>query len=176
MNYPKQLKTFCDWPLVEMLVRAGFVLCLILCVSRFAVGQTPESSWDTLRQLTPGQKIQVVDMKLKSTKGEFRAFSDQAISLKRGKDELLLQRSDILRVNARGGGRRTNALVGGIVGLVIGFLGGAVVDALDDVDRTDPGSNNGKISAAAVGFGIGAGVGAIFPGYHTIYRSPTSKD
>jgi len=29
---------------------------------------------------------------------------------------------------------------------LIGFLSGAVVDALDDVDRSDPGANNRKLS------------------------------
>src|SRR5262245_11514979 len=156
-------------------MRAALVLCLALCVSDVAVGQTPESSWENLRQLTAGQNIQVVDIKLKSTKGKFVAFSEQTISLRRGQNELLFQRSDVLRVNAGGGGRLKNALVGGTVGLLIGVLGGAVLDALDDVDRTDPGSNNGKLAGTAVGLGIGAGVGAIFPGYHTIYRSQRSK-
>jgi hypothetical protein len=153
-------------------MRASLILCLGLCLCDVATAQTVESSWENLRQLTPGTKIQVVDMKLRSAEGEFRAFSDETISLRHGKNESVFQRSDVLRVNARGGGRLKNALVGGSIGLAIGLLGGAVLDALDDVDRTDPGSNNGKLSGAGVGFGIGAGVGASFPGYHTIYRAP----
>ena len=157
-------------------MRVGLVLCLFVCLSNVVVGQTSETFWDNLQQLTIGQKIQVIDMKLKSTEGEFRGFSDQTISLKHGKDDLVFQRIDVFRLNARGGGRLKNSLVGGTVGLLIGILGGAVLDALDDVDRSDPGANNGKLAGATVGFGIGAGLGAAFPGYHTIYRSATSKD
>jgi hypothetical protein len=152
-------------------MRAGLVFYLIFFVSNVAVGQGP-ASWDNLQQLVIGQKIQVVDMKLKSTEGEFRGFSEQSISLRRGKDDLVFARPDVLRVGARGGGRRNNALIGGTVGVLLGLVGGAVVDALDDVDRTDPGANSGKLGGAVVGFGIGAGVGAAFSGYHTIYARP----
>src|SRR5262245_21561410 len=127
-------------------MRAPLILCLGLCLCDIATAQTVESSWENLRKLTPGTKIQVVDMKLRSAEGEFRAFSDETISLRHRKTESVFHRSDVLRVNARGGGRLKNALVGGSIGLAIGLLGGAVSDALDDVDRTDPGSNNGKLS------------------------------
>ena len=157
-------------------MQAGLVFCLLISLSNVVFGQTPETSWDNLQRLTIGQQIQIVDMKLKSTEGEFRSFSDQTISLKRGKDDLVFQRIDVFRVNARGGGRLKNSLAGATFGLLIGIIGGAVVDALDDVDRSDSGANNGKLAGATVGFGIGAALGAAFPGSHTIYRSATSKD
>jgi hypothetical protein len=156
-------------------VRGRLFLCIFLGLPSFVVAQKHEASWDSLRQLRIGEKIQVVDMKLKSAEGEFLRFSGETISLKRGNDDLLLQRTDVLRVSARGGGRLTNSLVGGTVGLLIGTVCGAVIDALDDVDRSDSGANSGKVGGAVAGFGIGAGVGAIFPGYHTVYRSATPQ-
>lgn len=136
-----------------------------------AASQSSEESWDNLQQLHIGQKIQVVDMKLKSIEGEFSGLSDERLSLRRGKQELMFPRTDVLRVGLRGGGRLGNSLIGLTIGALAGLATGAVVDAIDDVDRSDSGSNNGKISAAFAGLGIGAGIGAAFPGYHTIYRS-----
>jgi hypothetical protein len=156
-------------------VRAGLFLCIFLCLSSFVVAQIREGSWDNLQQLSIGEKIQVVDMKLKSAEAEFLGFSAETISFRRGNDDLLLQRTDVLRVSARGGGRLANSLVGGTVGLLIGTVCGAVIDALDDIDRSDSGANSGKLGGAVAGFGIGAGVGAVFPGYHTVYRAATPQ-
>ena len=49
-------------------MRASLILCQCLCLCDVATAQTIESSWENLRQLTPGTKIRVVDMKLKSQK------------------------------------------------------------------------------------------------------------
>jgi len=43
--------------------------------SGVAFAQTTTDSWANLKQLRPGQKIEVVDVKLKSLKGTFLALS-----------------------------------------------------------------------------------------------------
>jgi len=147
-------------------------VCSIVAVhvlTVFAYGQGPEGSWENLKRLRVGQSVQIVDMKLKSTKGDFVSFSEDTVSIRQGGQELVFKRGDVYRITLQQ--RLKSALIAGSVGAAAGFALGAVVDYLDDVDSTDPGSNNGKLSATGVGFGIGFGLGAAFPGQQTIYRS-----
>ncbi len=125
-----------------------------------------ETGWSSLQQLRVGQKIEVVDTNLKKLKGTFLSFSEEAISLRVKKDEVAIQRPHVLRVSVQGGGRSKNALTGLVIGAVAGLLLGAIVDYGDDLD-----SNNGKIFAPLVFGGVGAGLGSVFPGFHTIYRA-----
>ena len=151
-------------------------LALLFSIPGMTGMAAPQSSdWDSLKQLRIGQKIQVVDVKLKSIDGEFSGLSDDGLSVRRGKKELTFSRAEVLRVALRGGGRSKNALVGLTIGALFGFVSGSIMDHLDDVDSSDSGSNNGKLSGAAAGVVIGAGIGAAFPGYHTIYRSNTAR-
>jgi putative component of toxin-antitoxin plasmid stabilization module len=146
---------------------------VIHVLTAFAFGQAPEDSWANLKRLKAGQTVQIVDMKLKSTKGDFLAFSEDTVSIRQGVQELVFKRGDVYRITLQQ--RLKKALIAGSIGAGVGFALGAVVDYLDDVDSTDPGSNYGKLSATGVGFGIGFGVGAAFPGQQTIYRSkPTN--
>ncbi len=125
-----------------------------------------EANWSNLQQLRVGQKIEVVDTNLKKLKGTFLSFSEEAISVRVKKDEVAIQRLNVLRVSVQGGGRSKNALTGMVIGAVAGLLLGAIVDYGDDLD-----SNNGKIFAPLVFGGAGAGLGSVFPGFHTVYRA-----
>jgi hypothetical protein len=155
--------------------RSAFLALLFSITAMTGIATGQGSDWDNLKQLRIGQRIQVVDMKLKSVDGEFSGLSEDSLSIHQGKKELTFSRPDVLRVGLRGGGRLKNSLIGLTIGALSGFVAGSVMDHLDDVDSSDPGSNNGKLSGAAAGLGIGAGVGAAFPGYHTIYRSNTVR-
>jgi hypothetical protein len=151
----------------------GIVLIALTLAAGNAFGQDPLQSWTNLQQLRSGQTVQIVDMKLKSVTGKFSTVSADSISIRRDQQEFVFKRDDISRISVQE--RLRKSLVLGSVGAVVGFGLGAVVDYLDDVDRTDPGSNNGKLSATGVGFGIGFGIGAAFPGQRTIYRAkPTN--
>ncbi len=129
-----------------------------------------ETGWSNLQQVRVGQKIEVVDTNLKKHKGTFLSFSDEAISLRVGKDEVGVQRPHVLRVSVQGGGRWKNALTGVVIGAVAGLLLGAIVDYGDDLDSSD-----GKIFAPLVFGGVGAGLGSVFPGFHTIYRAKRKR-
>ena len=129
-----------------------------------------ESDWNNLQQVRVGQKIEVVDTNLKKYKGTFLSFSEEAISLRVKKDEVAIQRPHVLRVSVQGGGRSKNALTGMVIGAVAGLLLGVIVDYGDDLD-----SNNGKIFAPLVFGGVGAGLGSVFPGFHTVYRAKRKR-
>ncbi len=146
------------------------VFSLLLVTTIFSISlpaQEPgEHSWENLQQVRVGQKIEVVDTNLKKYKGTFLSFSEEAISVRVKKGEVAIQRPHVLRVSVHGGGRWKNALTGVVIGAVAGLLLGAIVDYGDDLD-----SNDGKIFAPLVFGGVGAGLGSIFPGFHTVYRA-----
>ena len=150
----------------------------VLLLATVAGAQDPEQSWENLRTLGGGEKIQVVDQKLKSQNGTFVAFSDDAITFRVDKDEVTVQRADVFRVSSRERGhtRGRNALrglaVGAGVGLVLGIAAGASGGLTGDERYTVP------LVVAPLEFGlIGAGIGAAWtPGHPTIYRAERRKD
>ena len=143
-------------------------------------GQKPEQSWENLRTLRVGEKIQVVDQKLKSQNGTFVAFSDDVITFQADKDEVAIQRADVLRVTSRERSKRKrNALIG----LAVGAAAGAAALAAPlagNCCNPDVGSAGVAIvvgAGAALAGGVGAAVGAAIPsGHPTIYRAERRKD
>ncbi|OFW12743.1 MAG: hypothetical protein A3H27_08365 [Acidobacteria bacterium RIFCSPLOWO2_02_FULL_59_13] len=151
----------------------------VLLLATIAGAQDPEQSWDNLRTLRVGEKIQVVEQKLRSQNGTFVAFSDDAITFQADKDAVTIQRADVFRVSSRerGRSRGRNALIGLAIGASVGLAVGTALDyALSDAP--DPHINIGPVASfALLGTGIGAGVGAAWPpGHPTIYRAERRKD
>ncbi len=124
-----------------------------------------QDSWENLKLLREGQKIQVVDMGLKSWKGRFVGVSEDSITLRTKKGEVTVERSEVFRVTDLKRSRRgRNALIG----LAIGSVVGAAVVAKKGDDLVPWGK-----AVVAIGFfgGPGAGVGALVPSHPTIYRA-----
>ncbi len=134
------------------------------------------SDWNNLQQLRAGQRIEVVQMNLKSLQGTFLSFSEEAISLRVGKDEVGVQREEVFRVSLR---KKSKRLRNVLIGLAIGAGAGvAVVEICAQASSGfSPclGQDFRAIAYAVlvpVGGAVGAGVGATFPpGYQTIYRA-----
>ncbi len=154
------------------------LLILPLLLSMFSVSlpaqETGEHSWENLQQVRVGQKIEVVDTNLKKLKGTFLSFSGEAISLRVGKDEVGVQRPNVLRVSLRGRPKRsTSAIVGAAIGALVGVGVGAL--AATRYGSGDPGSESFIVFlGTTIGAGAGAGVGAavpFVPSYRTIYRA-----
>ena len=145
-------------------------LLILVLVPLPSSAQTARDSWDNLKQLQPGQRIEVVDMKLKSLKGTFVSFSEEAISLRVKESEVAVPRPDVLRVSLRENSKRTRNL---LIGLGIGAAGG-LATGLGIMER-EPGYA-GAVAGTTVLFAVvGAGLGAAFPGYQTIYRVKRSR-
>jgi hypothetical protein len=133
----------------------------------FGLAQSSKDNWDNLKRLRPGQKTEVVNMKMKTFKGEFVSVTDEAIRLRDGKGSQSVERANVVHVSVRDcSHRKRNMLTGaGIAGgaaLTVGLLANA------------PASNEGNGSAGCVAgltavAGGGAGLGAL-PGNRTIYR------
>jgi hypothetical protein len=147
------------------------ILTILFMIPAIVLGQSSEDAWSNLNQLRAGQKIEVVDMKLKPVAGNFAEFSDDAIALQVGKDRVSIPRANVLSVKNRGGSHRgRNALLGLVVGAAAGLVGGAL-----------QGARSGDtpvylLAWTPVAAGIGAGVGAALPtGQVTVYRAKARR-
>ena len=151
----------------------GSTLLIILLAGApwLSVAQSSEASWDNLKQLRVGQKIEVVDMKLKSLQGDFTGYSDQEVRLRLGSDEVSVPRAQVLSVKDRERShRRRNTLLG----LAIGAAGGLAVGAIRGATYHEEGETPVFVLVwTPIGAGIGAGVGAALPagGRVTVYRA-----
>ena len=139
----------------------------VFLIPAFALAQSAQDSWDNLKQLLPGQKIEVVDTKMKTLSGEFVAFTDDAISLRQKGSEQAVDRANVVRVSVREASHRTrNMLLGAGIGGGIALAAAAV----PLLANSNEGNGCGAcVAAIAAGFGGGAALGAI-PGNRTVYR------
>ena len=147
--------------------RLIWTLLLLVLVPGLGLAQTGREFWDNLSQLHAGQKIEVVDMKLKSLKGKFVSFSEESISLQVGNDQVSVERSNVLRVNSGHSKRGRNALIGLAIGAGAGLAVGAVLDS----QATGEFKDFGVLLGPPIGAGAGVGIWAAFAGYQTIYRA-----
>lgn len=130
-----------------------------------------ESSWENLRSLRTGQRVEVFQNDLRSQRGEFLDVSDEAVSLKVQNDTLRIPREQVLRVSTREKSKRLrNILLGAAIGTAVGFGAGAWVDN----KASESGENLGRFIGFLAGVGSGAGIGAAIPGNQTVYRARPS--
>jgi hypothetical protein len=142
------------------------LLCAIL-VPVLGMAQSAQGSWENLKQLRPGQKIEVVDTSMKSLRGPFVSVSEESLTLEVGKGQESVEHAKVVRVSVRDTSHRTrNMLLGA------GILGGIALAATaipQAVSRNEGNSCGACAAAIAAGFGGGAAIGAI-PGSRTVYR------
>lgn len=126
-------------------------------------------SWDNLSQLTMGQRIEVVDMQLKSVRGDFTSYAEDLISLRVGEDNVSIPRSDVFRVTDQEQSHRLrNVLLGLALGGAAGAGAGALItSAVADSSEVGYGASTGLL----VGMAGGAALGAILPSSVTLYRA-----
>jgi len=147
--------------------RATLAFAILVLIPAWAPAQSDKDSWDNLRQLRPGQKVEVVDTHVKTVTGKFVSFTDEAISLRAGKSEENVARAEVVRVSVRDTSHRTrNMLLGAGIGGGIALAATAV----PLMANSNEGNSCGVCVAGIVaGFGGGAALGMI-PGDRTIYR------
>lgn len=63
--------------------------------------QMPETSWDSLRQLRPGEKIEILDAKMKSHCGDFASYTEEGLSLRQDGREVSVPRAEVASQAAR---------------------------------------------------------------------------
>ena len=134
-----------------------------------------KDSWDNLNHLRAGQKIQVVQMDMKSLKGNFLGLTDEMISLRVKRDEVVVPREDVFRVSFRGKPKRLqNSLIFAGVGALVGAISGAAVGAgFHEAGETGV----FMLVFTPIGAGVGAAVGAAAPlgNHETVYRAKIKR-
>jgi hypothetical protein len=166
--------------------RVKTVVCLGLLVLSLAIATNSalgddnknQAAWNKLKQVSAGQEIQVVQDGAKSTTGNFRSLTDEAIVVSGATGEQTISRQSVLRVSSKGQGhRKRNALIGAGIGAGVGLGIGA---ASDSRASCTPGffscpffPNLGKEIGTPIGAIAGGIVGVVLPtgGWHEIYRA-----
>ena len=125
------------------------------------------TDWNNLQQLNVGDKVEVVHHNLSKYKGKVLAWTEEAISLRTGGQDVTIPREEVYRVTQLSKGHRgRNVLISLGLGAAVGTLIGRAQWC-----SGEPGLNACTFVGLVMGSGIGAGVGAAFPGHPTIYRA-----
>ncbi len=163
----------------RLVIAIGLVGCMLALPLAEAIAsqqaQLPAepaiSDWDNLQQLRAGDKVEVVRHNLSKHKGRVLAWTEASISLRLKNQEITIPREDVYRVTWLSKSKRgRNALIGLVVGAVVGTLMGRAQWC-----SGEPGFNACTLVGLITGSGIGAGVGAAFPSHPTLYRAPRRK-
>jgi hypothetical protein len=135
-----------------------------------AVAQNAQSSWDSLRGLSAGQKIRVVGADSKKHSGVLESVSDTAIALRDANGEESIPRQDVRSVKLLRSDRR---LRNTLIGLGIGAGAGAGIGAAAwESHGFLGGKADGALVCAAIGGVAGLVVGVALPTDKTIYVAP----
>lgn len=136
-----------------------------------ASAESPWDSWENLRHLRTGERVEILDTNLKSHNGQFRTYTEAGISLREGGREITVPRAEVASVKRRGEShRRRNVLLG----VAIGAAGGLAFGAIRGKTYHEAGETPVFISVwTPVGAGLGALVGASLPARSevTVYRA-----
>jgi hypothetical protein len=129
-----------------------------------------QESWEEVRRLRPGEPITVVRKDMKTVNGTFVSASDRSLSLRAGRSDIGVERTEVLRVGSRAHSKRwRNALIGAGSGVVVG----AIVDGTLGARLRNEGQFESLRSVFYVlPIGFGAAIGAAIPSHPTIYRAP----
>jgi len=136
------------------------------------VSPQTETDWNNLRQLRVGERIAVKTRDNIRHSGEFVAYSDEAISLRKGKREVGYRRQEVVRVLLLGAPKRSK---GAKIGFLVGCAVAAGIAAAKIVAvKEDPSSAIILVPIGALGGGIGAAIGAaVTPrSKSVVYRAP----
>ncbi|HUK17653.1 MAG TPA: hypothetical protein VLW65_14605 [Bryobacteraceae bacterium] len=159
--------------LIPILLAIRFIAMPGLAQTTPAMNAGSGASWENLRRLSPGQKIQVVQKDRKSWSGAFVGFSDESMSLKAADGNKTVGRSEVMRVSRHGGKRARNALIAAAAGAGVGVAIGAGVGGCNH-NQFGPCIGRG-LAAAVMGTAaalVGVVIGVAIPGNTVIYRAP----
>jgi hypothetical protein len=148
--------------------RVEAVLLSVILVPVLGMAQSSQSNWDSLKQLGPGEKIEVVARSVESLRGPFVSVSEEAITLRVGKSQESINRAQVVRVSIRDTLHRTRNM---LIGVAVGVGAGLALTIPLEIQQSNEGNSiAGKMAGlTAVLGGAGLGLGAI-PGNRTIYR------
>jgi hypothetical protein len=153
-------------------MRIATFLCLFLLIPGVSHAQRKNSSWDSLRSLRVGEKIEVVETGMKKHIGTFLMISDESIQLREGANEIGVRKQDVARVSALS---KSHRLRNALIFAGVGGGAGAAIGAVASDPHAFLGRGPGTVLGAAIGLAVGAGLGAAIPSHPTVYRADPSK-
>ena len=116
------------------------------------------ASWDNLKQLRPGDRIEVIDQSLKSYRGTFVSVSEDAIVLESKGDSSTVERVNVLRVSKRDSSKRTrNMLLGAAIGAGAGLAISLPIEAVASNEGNGAAGVVAGVTAGAAGAGLAVG-------------------
>ncbi len=148
----------------------GVCLLAVPCVSW---AQKKQASWENLKALRAGEKIEVVEMSLKMHKGTVVTVSEETLNFREGATNQIIKKENVMRMTQLEKSHRLrNALIFGAVGAGVGAgigvgAGGGCHHSFIITCSAAKRAAFGGVSGLVVGFPIGAAV----PSHDTIYRS-----
>ncbi|MBC8165494.1 MAG: hypothetical protein H7Y20_06445, partial [Bryobacteraceae bacterium] len=122
-------------------------------------------NWNLLRGILPGETTHVHMLDGHLNSGGFISTSDATIVIPKRTGDQTFTKNQVKKVSVRKGSKRwRNGAIGGAIGAAaMGTLVGVAGSGVD----------HSFVAGAVVAYGlIGAGIGALFPGYDTLYRVP----
>jgi hypothetical protein len=132
--------------------------------SRVAAQTTNSKSWESVRSLTPGRPVEVIERRSAAIKGELSSVSADSLTVSVKHRAIVLLRSEVSTVRVRSGKRRRYALIGAAIGAGAGLgLGVAGSESLSnggggDLTNLKPAITLGS---GALGALIGAVIGSV---------------
>lgn len=124
-----------------------FLLGSMLCYA-----ENPE--WNTLKELSPSQRVRIQLNDGKVSQGDFQSVSDDAIIIRSKDADRTFQRSDVQQISSRRSGHRVrHAVIGAVIGAGVGLGVGASIDNDCNSQSIVCTGNKGKAILAPV-FGL----------------------
>ncbi len=145
------------------LISAGFLIAL-------GTGCAQQRDWTRIESVPPGESLAVTEKDSKTIRGTLRSWSAEALALEVRGAEVRVARDRVREVQDLGKSHRVrNAIICGAIGVAIGVTMNATLGT-----RL---RNEGQAESAQAWFILGpalagAGLGALVPGYPTIYNAP----
>jgi hypothetical protein len=147
----------------------------ILGISCAGMAQGKSTSWENLKTLRAGDKIQVASMNSAKVTGDFVAVSDAAISMQGKAGPLTIQKQDVTSIRLmKNKHRLRNALIVGGIGAGVGAGIGAATFHPCPPTQAFCFQIGGRAVPAGLGAVIGllggATIGALSTEHETVYR------
>jgi hypothetical protein len=156
----------------------GGVVFLLLCAGATRVeAQEIASSFDQLAVLVkPGDKITVVDVTGRETKGRIGKLSRDALILATSAGPRQLGEVDVATISQRRGDSLTNgAIIGAVAGTAYFVTAAALLRDSDGGEVIIPTAIVGGVIFAGVGAAAGAGIDALISRRQVIYQKPAGR-
>ncbi len=159
----------------RLVVRRAFLVTLVfasVASPRAGAAQTSITAWTGL-DTTHLQTVFVRERSGVETRGRLLSLGDESLSLLVDGREQRFARADVDRIQRRDT-LRNGALIGTIVGLVMGTLTAGIAECPGAMQASSCGGGRAALMLVSVGTyaAIGTGIDAMIPGRSTLYAAP----